>query len=109
MRDYVYRDRKMMKWMPFNALLEQGDYINDLLHGRERIEKPVLSPDQEQELNYKLDMAYLFSHEVEISYYDSHKIKTMSGKITRTDMHNKLVFIVEQSLSAHQITHIEIL
>ena len=109
MRDYVYHDRKMMKWMPFNALLEQGDYINDLLHGRERIDQPVLSPDQEAELNYKLDMAYLFRHEIEVSYYESHKIKTITSIITRTDLHNKLVFIGETSLSAQQITGIEIL
>ena len=44
--DYVYKDRKMMKWMPFNALLEQGDYINDLLNGRIKKEMPVLSVDQ---------------------------------------------------------------
>ena len=43
MLDYVYYDRKMMKWMPLNALLEQGDYINDLLHGSERKTILVLS------------------------------------------------------------------
>ena len=43
MADYVYRDRKMMKWMPFNALLEQSDYLSNLLHGKERIEMPVSS------------------------------------------------------------------
>lgn len=107
MDNYIYRDRKMMKWMPFNALLEQGDYINDLLHGRERIEMPVLSPDQEAELNYKLETAYLFQHTIQVSYYDNHHIHTVQGTISRIDVYNKLIFIDSTSLSAYQITEIE--
>lgn len=109
MRDYVYHDRKMMKWMPFNALLEQGDYINDLLHGKERQTMPTLSDDQLQELNYQLETAYVFRYEVEVSYFNNHKIKSVVGTITRTDLHNKLVFIGETAISALTITHIEIL
>ena len=109
MPEYVYHDRKMMKWMPFNALLEQGDYITDLLLGRERIDRPVLSPDQEAELNYQLETAYLFHHTIEVSYYENHKILTCIGQITRTDLHNKLIFIDDVCLSAHQITAIEVL
>lgn len=106
---YVYHDRKMMKWMPFNALLEQGDYINDLLHGRERLTMPTLSEDQLSELNYQLEEAYLFHSTIEVSYFENHKIKIAKGTITRTDLHNKLIFIGETSLSALQITNIEIL
>ena len=109
MPDYVYHDRKMMKWMPFNALLEQGDYINDLLKGRERKTMPVLSPDQQDELNYKLETAYLFQHHIDVSYFENHKIHHSVGVITRTDLHNKLIFIDDQPISAHQITNIEIL
>jgi len=109
MPDYVYHDRKMMKWMPFNALLEQGDYINDLLHGKERQVMPTLSPDQEAELNYKLETAYLFNYEIEVSYFNNHKIHHITGHITRTDLYNKLIFIDETSVSALQITKIEIL
>ena len=105
--DYVYHDRKMMKWMPFNALLEQGDYIRDLLEGRERMERPVLSRDQEEELNYKLEMAYVFHQTIEVSYYESYQIKTITGTITRTDIMNKLIYIGETSLPAMTITNIE--
>lgn len=108
MHEYVYHDRKMMKWMPFNALLEQGEYISDLLHGRERIEMPVLSPDQEAELNYKLETAYLFQHPIEVTYYENHKMHIVEGTITRIDVYNKLIFIDSKSLSAYQITEIEI-
>jgi hypothetical protein len=109
MRDYVYHDRKMMKWMPFNALLEQGDYINDLLKGRERQTMPTLSPDQQDELNYQLETAYLFRYEIDVAYFEDHQIKHKIGVITRTDLHNKLIFVNDQAISAYQITNIDIL
>ena len=89
--DYVYKDRKMMKWMPFNALLEQGDHIGDLLAGRNKLEMPVLSYDQKEELNYKLETAYIFKSELVITYFYKNKFHTVQGTITRTDLHNKLI------------------
>ena len=65
----------MMKWIPFNALMEQSDYLSDLLHGRTRIEKPILSPDQEEELNYNLEMACIFKNEILVSYFENGEIK----------------------------------
>ena len=108
MADYVYHDRKMMKWMPFNALLEQSDYLSNLLQGKERIEMPVLSADQEYELNYKLETAYLFKNQIIVTYYESHKYKTAEGIIERTDLYNKLIFIGEVGISALQIIDIEV-
>ena len=109
MAEHVYRDRKMMKWMPFNALLEQGDHLQDLLNGRSKKEMPLLSEDQQSELNYKLEVAYLFKNEVLITYYRDGAIYKIEGIITRTDIYNKLIFIDEAFVSALQIINIEVL
>ena len=107
MPDYVYRDRKMMKWMPFNALLEQGDYISDLLHGRERKTMPTLSDDQYAELNYQLETAFCLQQTINVIYYDNHKYKSAKGCITRIDVYNKLIFIDETAVSAETIIEIK--
>ena len=107
MLNYVYHDRKMMKWMPFNALLEQGDHIKELLNGRTKKQMPMLSVDQQSELNYKLEVAYLFKNEVLITYFRDGKIYKIEGIITRTDIYNKLIFIDEAFVSALQIINIE--
>ncbi len=109
MVSYVYRDRKMMKWMPFNALLEQGDYISDLLRGRTRQEMPTLSCDQLAEFNYTLEAAFHLHQEVEVTYYQEHDFHKVQGYIMRTDLHNKLIFIGEHAISAYTITNIEVL
>ncbi len=104
--EYVYHDRKMMKWMPFNALLEQGSHVSELLHGRSKKTMPTLSVDQLEELNYQLEEAYLLHQEITVLYYDSYKYKELTGYITNTDIFNKLIFINEVSISALQIIKI---
>ena len=108
MDNYIYHDRKMMKWMPFNALLEQSDYLKELFYGRTRKEMPVLSPDQEQDLNYQLEIAYLFNSQIILSYFHDGDILTVEGAISRTDLFNKLIFIGNTKISAQKITNIEI-
>ena len=107
MPSYEYHDRKMMKWMPFNALLEQGDHIVELLNGRTKKQMPDLSVDQQSDLNYKLEVAYLFKNEVSITYFKDGEIYKIEGTITRTDIYNKLIFIDEAFVSALQIINIE--
>lgn len=106
MADYVYHDRKMMKWMPFNALLEQGDYINDLLHGRERVDMPVLSPDQQAELNYQLETAVARNLNIDVMYHENYRFHHVTGAITRVDVYNKLLFIGDTPVPAQSIIEI---
>ena len=109
MDNYVYHDRKMMKWMPFNALLEQSDYLKELLYGKTRKEMPVLSPDQEADLNYQVEIAYLFNSQINVSYFKDGDILEVVGSISRTDLYNKEIFIGDISISAKQITNIELI
>lgn len=105
--DYVYKDRKMMKWIPFNALLEQGDHISKLLYGREEKAMPLLSVDQLEELNYQLETAYIFQSEIIVTYFEKDDFKTAQGIISRTDNHNKIIFVNEEAVYAKTITNIE--
>ena len=109
MDNYVYRDRKMMKWMPFNALLEQSDYLKELFYGKTRKEMPILSPDQEADLNYKLETAYLFNSHILVSYFQDGDILEVEGTITRSDLFHKLIFIDGVEVPARKITNIEIM
>ena len=106
---YVYRDRKMMKWMPFHALLEQGDYINDLLNGRIKKKMPVLSVDQLDDMNYKLEVAFVFQSEVLIEYFEKGDFHTVTGILSRADHYRKEIFLGETAIPSQKITSIEIL
>ena len=109
MDNYIYHDRKMMKWMPFNALLDQSDYLKELFYGRTRKEMPILSPDQEDDLNYKLETAYLFNSQIIVSYFQDGDILKIEGMLTKTDQYHKLIFIEDIEVSARKIINIEVL
>lgn len=104
--DYIYKDRKMMKWMPFNALLEQGSHVSELLLGRSRKEMPTLSKDQYDELNYQLEEAYSLNSIITVKYYDEYQFHEVTGQITNTDILNKLIFIDTVSINAQSIIEI---
>ncbi len=106
MDNYVYHDRKMMKWMPFNALLEQSDYLRELLYGKTKKAPPILSTDQEEELNYQLETAYLFKSLVTVSYYHDGELYEVGGVVTKTDQFTKTIFINNTEIPAKLIVKI---
>jgi hypothetical protein len=98
-----------MKWMPFNALLEQGDHISNLLQGRMKKEMPILSEDQLQDLNYTLETAFVFKSEVCITYFENHDFKEVTGVLTRADSYTKDIFLGDIAINANKIIKIIIL
>ena len=106
--DYVYKDRKMMKWIPFHALLEQGDYVRDLLEGRMKKEMPILSYDQQEELNYQMETAFIFKTEIIVTYFQNSDYHDIQGQISRIDMHNRVLYIDETPVNAQTIIQIEL-
>ena len=48
------KQRGMVKWQPFASLPEHANYINELVYKINKIERPLLSEDQLNELNKKL-------------------------------------------------------
>ena len=106
MDNYQYVDRKMMKWVPFNALLEHSDYLKAMLDGKELREKPVLSEDQYNELNYKLEESYINKYAVTLIIYESGLLKRVKGVISLIDINNHLLFIDGTAVEASKIIEI---
>ncbi len=109
MPEHVYRDRKMLKWMPFNALVEHSDYLQELVNDREKKTMPLLSIDQYAELNYNLTQAVENAEMVKIEYYENYRYYNKVGYISALDVYNKLIFIDDFKLSVAQIIAIEII
>ena len=103
---YVYRDRKMMKWLPFGALTEHGDYLQELFAKRNRQEKPTLLSDAENEMNYRLEEAIAMSLPVQITYFEHHQYHTVEGHISSVDQTHKTLTVSNRTISAKQVTDI---
>lgn len=83
--------RGMKKWQPFNALEHYSDYLSSTFEEKEKIQKPVLSLEQIEEINNSLT---IYNHdEVEITHYKQGKILKITGIINKIDIANQVLMI----------------
>ena len=107
MNDYQYHDRKMMKWMPFNALLEAGSDLEEMLSKRVKLTMPILSVDDYESMNYTIEEAVALNYQVSVQYFSDGAFFDITGYITYQSLYYKTITINETKLSATQIISIE--
>jgi len=44
-------DRGMKKWLPFNALIEQNEYLEKMIYEKNKIKKPQVSIEQARKID----------------------------------------------------------
>lgn len=86
--------RGMKKWAPYKALIEQGDALRDLERNREVHERPILSSDQEEEINDIL--VNYHGQYVRITYWKNKKIYEICGIILKIDSVNRWLELEER-------------
>ena len=47
------KDRGIIKWLPFESLVSSKQVIDSILHEKNKIKKPILSLEQQQEISEK--------------------------------------------------------
>ncbi|HFU7090332.1 TPA: YolD-like family protein [Bacillus cereus] len=48
----------MIKWMPFTSLLEQFKAIREIIQEQNKIQKPILAPQQMDEIGFTVCCIY---------------------------------------------------
>ncbi len=81
----VLLKRGMVKWQPFASLPEQSGYIKTALREQNKLAKPELSPEQQEELNRTILEAYHAQEPVVVSYYQDGYIHQVKGIIVKMD------------------------
>lgn len=99
------------KWQPFDALEGYSSSLRDVEHKKQKIDKPVLFPDELELLNEKLTHAYNEKLMVTIEYYKNGYLEYTSGIIKKIDLVNKEIIVSVDKLSKkiklNMITKIE--
>lgn len=83
--DRVYHDRRMLKWLPFEALPEQGHYLKAVFDALEFKPRPELSSEQYDYLNWKTLEAFHQQDVIKMEVYQQGKIVIYKGTITKID------------------------
>ncbi len=87
------KQRGMVKWQPFASLPEQAEYINKLIHEMNKVDRPILSEDQLNELNEILFRCFENKEVVSLNYYHDGYIYLVEGKIIKIDGIRKMIVI----------------
>ena len=79
--------RGMKKWAPYKALTEQYESLYTLEKAKSRIEKPIISSDKAEEINYILQN---YSGETLIfDIYKKGEVITLTSPIVKFDLNNR--------------------
>lgn len=89
------RDRGMVKWEPFRSITEQWTGLHNVMEDLNKIEKPVLSDDQLEEINQVLAEALQNKKEVYLTYYKNGQCITETCKIHMINLHNKNLYYID--------------
>ncbi|MDW4480865.1 YolD-like family protein [Staphylococcus saprophyticus] len=82
----IPQGRGMVKWAPFATLPEQFESIQQHLIDQNKIDRPILSDDQLNELNLQLHQALHSDTFVHIEYYKDGWLENITVKIKNIDM-----------------------
>ncbi len=103
----LYLDRRMLKWLPFQALPEQGDDIRALYKGLTKEERPLLSEDQLESMQWRFEEAYQRHEKVVVTTFEHSQKKDYEGVIVGFDQTMGLLFLDQKTVHIDRIIAIE--
>lgn len=86
-------DRKMIKWQPFNSLMNSKQVVKEIIQDKGKIAMPILLDDQLSILEEKIILAYESGMKVNIKYYKNGYLYLINTNVKSIDKTNRKVFI----------------
>ena len=99
-------DRGMKKWAPFSSLIEQATCLEQMKYQRNKIEKPILTEDQIEKINFVLQ-SYKKGEMVKIKFYHDGYLYEISTTIKRIDLENRQLILENGKLEFSSIIDID--
>ena len=87
--------RGMRKWKPFASMPEQYAGLNHVIEDLEKVEQPLLTADQQEQINYTINQAIHSKKPVHITHYKDGHIVTGLGVITHVNDQKQLLYYID--------------
>lgn len=83
-------DRGMKKWLPFASLVEQNEYLEQMIYEKNKIKKPQVSIEQAR----KIDLILKEHQDLTLNFkiYLDGYLYQFAGKIVKIDLNKHLIF-----------------
>lgn len=89
----MYKDRGIIKWAPFDALVGFHGKLADMLYNKYKKQKPEIQEDKLEEMDRTLKHAIELNHEIEVSYFVDGYTKITYGKVKKIDQINRILIL----------------
>ncbi len=86
-------DRGMIKWIPFSSLVGQKNMMADLIVEKQKIKKPILSLEQQQEIEEKLVEAFYEQMPATFQIYKNSRVISITSTILELDCTYKKIIL----------------
>ena len=104
----LYHDRKMLKWLPFQSLPEQGEDLAALF--KEELPcMPVLSEDDYALMQYRFEEAFRTGCAIRMTIFRAGQTIQRCGQILGFDPFYKTVLMSDETVHIDEIIALEIL
>lgn len=87
--------RKMEKWLPMATIPLQHEMLNEYISDQNKIEKPILSDDQINEINQKLLYKMFYNPEITLKFYNDGYISEIYGIIHKIEPLESALYVYE--------------
>jgi len=94
-RNGQYKDRGMVKWRAFASMPEQYIGLAKVLEEKLKVEQPILSEDQVEQINQTLSEAIHNQKEVYLTYYKQGHCITDTGRIEYINAHKNCFYFID--------------
>lgn len=102
----AYHDRKMLKWLPFEALEPQREALRKVFGKDLEEPRPEISEDQARANQYRLEEALRNGEAVCIRYFEDGSRHTLYTRITGADPVRRLIQTENGALETGEIIEI---
>lgn len=86
-------DRKMIKWAPFNSVINGNYLLNTIEYEKDKITKPLLSDEQISNMEKKIFEAMINNIPLEFTIYKGGHTKIINDNVIKIDSPTKRVLL----------------
>ena len=99
-------DRGMIKWAPFNSVVNSNQVVKELIRERQKIKQPEISNEDIEKIENEIINAYYTKTKVKIIYYENGYLLNIISKIKKIDQIYKMIYLDNKRLLFKQIVKI---
>ena len=103
------KDRGIIKWLPFDSLVNSKSVVESILYEKRKVKKPILSLEQTEDIEKKLIEAFYAQEKITLQIYKNGYIKSITSTIVSMDgTYKKITLATNDTILFSQIVSISV-